>query len=309
MKLKTSLPYVTTCKGKSQRKKNGNPLVHNFVALSACAALAMILAVGSKVAESAPRSQVYAASDEENESAQIWTDSGTVDYDLPTGIAGMVTSVADTPSAGTSVTRIGTSCERVMVGQRVKRVKGNADELNVGDSMADTVESLDAAAVSMSASAKMMTDTDYDNLLHIVEAEAGTEDIKGRVLIANVIMNRVANEEFPDTISGVILDQRNGIPQFSPVYDGKFYQVTVTDETREAVKQALEGTDYSEGALFFIQRAAAEKQNVSWFDKDLKKLFKYGVHEFYTYPDETDTQDSGTDTSAEDANVVQMVKK
>ena len=49
------------------------------------------------------------------------------------------------------------------------------------------------------------------------------------------------------------------------------------------MKQALEGTDYSEGALFFVQRSAADKKNVSWFDKDLKKLFKYGVHEFYTY--------------------------
>ena len=90
----------------------------------------------------------------------------------------MVTSVADTPSAGTSVTRIGTSCERVMVGQRVKQIKGNVDELNVGDSMADTVASLDAAAVSMSANPKIMSDADYDNLLHIVEAEAGTETLK-----------------------------------------------------------------------------------------------------------------------------------
>lgn len=238
-----------------------------------------------------------------------WTDLGSVEYDLPTGIAGMVTSVADTPSAGTSVTRIGTSCERVMVGQRVKQIKGNVDELNVGDSMADTVASLDAAAVSMSANPKIMSDADYDNLLHIVEAEAGTEDIKGRVLIANVIMNRLSHEEFPDTITGVILDQRNGIPQFSPVYDGKFYEVTVTDETREAVKQALEGTDYSEGALFFVQRSAADKKNVSWFDKDLKKLFKYGVHEFYTYPDEAKSQNTENETSEDDTNVVQMVKK
>ncbi|POP31602.1 cell wall hydrolase, partial [Lactonifactor longoviformis] len=28
------------------------------------------------------------------------------------------------------------------------------------------------------------------------------------------------------------------------------------------------------------------KKNVEWFDKDLKKLFKYGVHDFYTYPDD-----------------------
>ena len=273
MKLKRSLQHVTTCRSDAQKKKNGNALVHNFVALSACATLAMILAVGTKVAEFGPRSQVYAA------------------------------------SAGTSVTRIGTSCERVMVGQRVKQIKGNVDELNVGDSMADTVASLDAAAVSMSANPKIMSDADYDNLLHIVEAEAGTEDIKGRVLIANVIMNRLSHEEFPDTITGVILDQRNGIPQFSPVYDGKFYEVTVTDETREAVKQALEGTDYSEGALFFVQRSAADKKNVSWFDKDLKKLFKYGVHEFYTYPDEAKSQNTEDETSEDDTNVVQMVKK
>ena len=263
MKLKRSLQHVTTCKSNAQKKKNGNALVHNFVALSACATLAMILAVGTKVAEFGPRSQVYAASDKENRSADAWTDLGNVEYDLPTGIAGMVTSVADTPSAGTSVTRIGTSCERVMVGQRVKQIKGNVDELNVGDSMADTVASLDAAAVSMSANPKIMSDADYDNLLHIVEAEAGTEDIKGRVLIANVIMNRLSHEEFPDTITG----------------------------------------------LFFVQRSAADKKNVSWFDKDLKKLFKYGVHEFYTYPDEAKSQNTENETSEDDTNVVQMVKK
>ena len=42
MKLKRSLQHVTTCKSDAQKKKNGNALVHNFVALSACAALAMI---------------------------------------------------------------------------------------------------------------------------------------------------------------------------------------------------------------------------------------------------------------------------
>lgn len=172
MKLKRSLQHVTTCKSDAQKKKNGNALVHNFVALSACATLARF-GSWNEVAEFGPRSQVYAASDKENRSADAWTDLGSVEYDLPTGIAGMVTSVADTPSAGTSVTRIGTSCERVMVGQRVKQIKGNVDELNVGDSMADTVASLDAAAVSMSANPKIMSDADYDNLLHIDRGRGG----------------------------------------------------------------------------------------------------------------------------------------
>lgn len=61
MKLKRSLQHVTTCKSECPEKKDGNALVHNFVALSACATLAMIFAVGTKVAEFGPRSQVYAA--------------------------------------------------------------------------------------------------------------------------------------------------------------------------------------------------------------------------------------------------------
>ena len=41
----------------------------------------------------------------------------------------------------------------------------------------------------------------------------------------------------------------------------------------------------------------------------LKKLFKYGVHEFYTYPDEAKSQNTENETSEDDTNVVQMVKK
>ena len=58
MKLKRSLQHVTTCKSDAQKKKNGNALVHNFVALSACATLAMILAVGTKVAQDARRQKL-----------------------------------------------------------------------------------------------------------------------------------------------------------------------------------------------------------------------------------------------------------
>lgn len=72
--------------------------------------------------------------------------------------------------------------------------------------------------------------------------------------------------------------------QFSPIADGRISEVVPSDETKEAVKQALEGVDYSDGALFFIQRSAAAKNNIQWFDKNLKKLFKHGVHEFYTLP-------------------------
>ena len=299
---KTRLTGTHNDKDKSGREHNSS--FHSFVSLSVCALTVIAVTGGCKLAGT-EKHKVYAAS--ENESSSLYSED--VDYDLPSGIAGVVSGVNATPAAGSTVNRIGISCDDVIVGQRVRKVTSSAVEMNVSESMATTVDTFDAKVVSASSSAKLMSDEDYENLLQIVEAEAGTEDIKGRVLIANVIMNRLSHEEFPDTITGVILDQRNGIPQFSPVYDGKFYEVTVTDETREAVKQALEGTDYSEGALFFVQRSAADKKNVSWFDKDLKKLFKYGVHEFYTYPDEAKSQNTENETSEDDTNVVQMVKK
>ena len=61
MKLKRSLQHVTTCKEKNQEESGKNNLVHNFVALSACASLAMVLAIGSKAVDTGGRGQVYAA--------------------------------------------------------------------------------------------------------------------------------------------------------------------------------------------------------------------------------------------------------
>ena len=82
-------------------------------------------------------------------------------------------------------------------------------------------------------------------LERIVEAEAGDQDLKGRILVANVIMNRVKSKRFPDSIKAVVFAHR----QFSPIQNGRYYRVTVSQKTKKAVKKALEGKDYSEGAL------------------------------------------------------------
>ncbi|MDO5781774.1 MAG: cell wall hydrolase [Eubacteriales bacterium] len=267
--------------GQDDRKNEmvrGNS-VRSFAVLTLFAVLAMVISLGTKVFSENSSGKVYAASD----TKVVSSDSSDEEVAVPTGIAGVVTGVSDTLSSGSTVTRIGSSCEQVIVGQRVKKVEKTAADLNVSSSMENKVNELDARSITLAENPTLMSDEDYDTLLRIVEAEAGSEDIKGRVLVANVIMNRVKSENFPDTVTEVVWDNSDGVPQFSPTYDGRINEVTVSDETREAVKQALKGTDYSEGALFFIQKSAAEAHNVKWFEKDLKKLFKYGVHEFYTY--------------------------
>lgn len=288
---------------KSERK--GNPSLHGFFSLSICAVTVITLSLGLRIAGNEKKNQVYAASDSAAASSSV----SSVDYDLPTGIAGVASGVSAAPEVGSEIYRIGTSCEHVVVGQRVQKVRSSVQELNVSESMAAAVDDFDSQAISLASSATMMSDTDYENLLKIVEAEAGTEDIKGRVLIANVIMNRVNHPEFPDNITEVIWEYDNGVPQFSPVADGRINEVTISDETKEAVRMALEGVDYSEGALFFIQKSAAEKHNIAWFEKDLTRLFKHGVHEFYTYPEEASGEKKdASDSQKESSGTVQMVK-
>ena len=274
-----------------EEKKAGTSSVKGLLSMTVCALTVVSIAGISHLSGLEKQNEVYAASEKDT-----YETSGSSEYTLPTGLAGVASGISATPSEGSRIYRIGTSFDHVVVGQRVQRVGSSAEEMDVSDSMEAAVDTFDSKMISMSSSATMMSDTDYENLLQIVEAEAGTEDIKGRVLIANVIMNRVKYPEFPDNVSEVIWEYDNGVAQFSPVSDGRISEVTVSDETREAVKQALEGVDYSQGALFFIQKSAAEKQNIDWFEKDLKKLFKHGVHEFYTYP--TDEEKAEMDKKA-----------
>lgn len=124
---------------------------------------------------------------------------------------------------------------------------------------------------------------DYTALIKIVEAEATSEDLKGKVLIANVVMNRVNSKRFPNSIYGVVHQEINGRAQFSPIDDGRYYSVKVTSSTEKAVELALNGTDYSNGALFFVAKSLTSEKAGSWFDDHLNFVLKHGVHSFYKY--------------------------
>lgn len=126
------------------------------------------------------------------------------------------------------------------------------------------------------------TDEEREILCRIVEAEAGGEDLNGKMLVAGVVLNRVENDKFPDTIKEVVFQTDHGICQFSPVRDGRYRKVKITEETVEAVDRALMGEDDSGGALYFVSRKSADPEKMKWFDRHLNRLFKYGGHEFFS---------------------------
>lgn len=134
-----------------------------------------------------------------------------------------------------------------------------------------------AAEAVRATSVISFSDQDYEVLKRIVEAEAGGCDMKGRILVADVVINRVKNKEYPSTITDVVYQKS----QFSPVGDGRINSCAVSDKTVEAVNRALAGEDYSQGALFFMNRGRSGAGNVSWFDGHLTYLFQYEKHEFF----------------------------
>ncbi len=156
-------------------------------------------------------------------------------------------------------------------------------EIEAMEIIAEPEPEIEIASFSIEDNGLSFTEEEIIMLERIVEAEATGEDMKGKILIINVVMNRINNQKFPDTVEEVIFQKVSGKYQFSPVSDKRYWNVKVTEESKEAVQRALDGEDYSEGALFFMARKRANKNNVKWFDQKLKSLFTHGGHEFFTH--------------------------
>lgn len=126
-----------------------------------------------------------------------------------------------------------------------------------------------------------LSELDYNTLLKVVEAEAGCEDENGKLLVANVVLNRVNSERFPSNVHEVVYQANGGKIQFATAYNGRMNSVKVSDETIKAVDRALYGEDISNGALFFISSSAVSPDKGTWFYSKLNHVFDYGRHSFF----------------------------
>ena len=108
-------------------------------------------------------------------------------------------------------------------------------------------------------------------LAKIAMAEAEGEDTEGKALVICVVLNRVASDDFPDTIEEVIYQE----DQFSSVTNR--WDVEPDDDCYEAVAMVLGGWDESCGALYY---ESIENED-SWHKDSLTYLFSYGGHCFY----------------------------
>ena len=111
-------------------------------------------------------------------------------------------------------------------------------------------------------------------LAKIAMAEAENQDTEGKALVILVVLNRVWDDRYPDTIGEVIYQEN----QFSPVSNGRFDRVEPNEDCWKALEMVQVGHwDESQGTLYF-----ESKSQSTWHEEHLKYLFKHGDHYFYT---------------------------
>jgi N-acetylmuramoyl-L-alanine amidase len=98
--------------------------------------------------------------------------------------------------------------------------------------------------------------SEIDILASLVQAEAKGESFEGKIAVAAVVLNRVDDSRFPNSIREVIY-QRG---QFSPVSNGSINK-RADSESYDAVNQAIRGYDPTYGAVFFYNPRIAQ---VNW---------------------------------------------
>lgn len=94
-------------------------------------------------------------------------------------------------------------------------------------------------------------DTYYDEeilywLSRIIFSESGNQSMMGQLAVGNVVMNRLNDPGFPNTIKGVLF-QKN---QFSPAMSGSIYRAPGPASVI-AAKLVMDGAVVLENALFF----------------------------------------------------------
>ena len=92
----------------------------------------------------------------------------------------------------------------------------------------------------------------------VVEAEAGNQNLLGKRMVVDVILNRVRDEDFPDTIIDVIYEEN----AFAVIDNGMYERVEISEETWIAIHMELEEISYP--GLFYFCSTGFHEYGTPW---------------------------------------------
>lgn len=116
------------------------------------------------------------------------------------------------------------------------------------------------------------TQEDAVRLMKVAQAEAGTEDPVAMAYVMMVIVNRLNDDYWPDSIEKILTQRK----QFS-VYQSGRYQKTVPNANAHYALYLVESGQIDIEAEYF----EAVSETNSWQSKHRKVEFEYNGHRFY----------------------------
>lgn len=120
------------------------------------------------------------------------------------------------------------------------------------------------------------TEEDLYWMSRVISSESRGEPLEGKLAVGTVVLNRVASDEFPDTIPAVIFDRQYAV-QFTPVANGTVFD-RPTEESVLAARMVLEGARAAGDSLYFI---APELTDNHWVMEHQEYVTTIGAHWFY----------------------------
>lgn len=163
--------------------------------------------------------------------------------------------------------------------QELKEIENELREIEEElDSLNNRLENLSNTVLNDDSSNYIIEDSEeqieeeikegeMEMLAQLIEAEAGNQDLIGKILVGDVVMNRC--EEYDMSVEEVIFAKN----QFACIDDGGFDRAgyCISEESFEAAKRAYTGDGLDDEILFFT---AGE------YNPYCSPAYKYGDHYF-----------------------------
>ncbi len=151
---------------------------------------------------------------------------------------------------------------------KFKKSRGHITKKELTSSQ-DTLKKVTTKSEPKKKKANTDYNAEYDLLYKLVEAEAGANNLMGREAVADVILNRVHSNKYPNSLTGVM----NQYAQFEPVYNGTVYNMIPTPTTIKAVNNELAGHRVLPAYVLNFVDNDLDKDNPLWHDFDIYAVY------------------------------------
>ena len=130
---------------------------------------------------------------------------------------------------------------------------------------------VDKSSTNNVSKAKSTSTSDIQLMARAINGEARGEPYEGQVAVGAVILNRVKDSRFPNTIAGVIYQSG----AFTAVTDGQINQPIKEDSTvYKAARDAMNGWDPTGGCVYYFNPSTATNKWI-WSRPLVKTIGKH----------------------------------